>query len=141
MAQGKVYSGAWYGAYYGITNLSKYAYNRFNTGGYTGNWIGRDGKMAILDKKEIVLNEKDTENFLSAINVVRDISKTIDLNAANASNSFAKLFAAAGIKTPQGQLQQEVHITAEFPNVSDKNEILEAFDNVINLAAQYSGRK
>lgn len=141
MAQGKVYSGAWYGAYYGITNLSKYAYSRFNTGGYTGNWIGRDGKMAILDKKEIVLNEKDTENFLSAINVVRDISKTIDLNAANASNSFAKLFAAAGIKTPQGQLQQEVHITAEFPNVSDKNEILEAFDNVINLAAQYSGRK
>ena len=73
--------------------------------------------------------------------LVRDISKTIDLNAANASNSFTKLFAAAGIKTPQGQLQQEVHITAEFPNVSDKNEILEAFDNVINLAAQYSGRK
>ena len=141
MAEGKVNSGAWSGAYYGITNLSRYAYSRFNTGGYTGNWIGKDGKMAILDKKEIVLNEKDTENFLSAVNVVRDISKTIDLNAANASNSFAKLFAAAGIKTAQGQLQQEVRITAEFPNVSDKNEILEAFDNVINLAAQYSGRK
>lgn len=139
MAEGKVFSGAWEGAYYGIksSDLKKY---RFNTGGYTGNWIGRDGKMAILDKKEIVLNEKDTENFLSAINVVRDISKTIDLNASNASNSFAKLFAAAGIRSTQGTLQQEVHITAEFPNATDKNEILEAFDNVINLASQYSNR-
>ena len=37
-------------------------------------------------------------------------------------------------------IEQEVHITAEFPNATDKNEILEAFDNVINLAAQYAQR-
>jgi hypothetical protein len=38
-------------------------------------------------------------------------------------------------------LEQNVHITAEFPNATDKHEILEAFDNVINLAAQYANRK
>jgi hypothetical protein len=36
----------------------------FDTGGYTGDWGGAYGKMALLHKKELVLNEGDTENFL-----------------------------------------------------------------------------
>ena len=38
-------------------------------------------------------------------------------------------------------LQQEVHITAEFPNATDHNEIEEAFRNLTNLASQYANRK
>jgi hypothetical protein len=38
-------------------------------------------------------------------------------------------------------LEQRVHITAEFPNVQDKNEIQEAFNNLINTASQYANRK
>lgn len=141
-AEGKVFSGAWEGAYYGLTSkdMPKYAYNRFNTGGYTGYWPGDTGKLAFLDSKEIVLNKDDTANFLSAVDIVRDIAKTIDLTASSASNSFSKLFAAAGIKTAATTLEQQVHITAEFPNATDKNEILDAFDNVINLATQYANR-
>lgn len=141
-AEGKVFSGAWEGAYYGLTSkdIPKYAYNRFNTGGYTGYWPGDTGKLAFLDSKEIVLNKDDTANFLSAVDIVRDIAKTIDLTASSASNSFSKLFAAAGIKTAATTLEQQVHITAEFPNATDKNEILDAFDNVINLATQYANR-
>lgn len=141
-AEGKVFSGAWEGAYYGLTSkdMPRYAYNRFNTGGYTGYWPGDTGKLAFLDSKEIVLNKDDTSNFLSAVDIVRDIAKTIDLTASSASNSFSKLFAAAGIKTAATTLEQEVHITAEFPNATDKNEILDAFDNVINLATQYANR-
>lgn len=141
-AEGKVFSGAWEGAYYGLTSkdMPKYAYNRFNTGGYTGYWPGDTGKLAFLDSKEIVLNKDDTANFLSAVDIVRDIAKTIDLTASSASNSFSRLFAAAGIKTAASTLEQEVHITAEFPNATDKNEILDAFDNVINLATQYANR-
>ena len=37
-------------------------------------------------------------------------------------------------------LQQEVHITAEFPNVSDRNEIEEAFKTLVNEASQYANR-
>lgn len=141
-AEGKVFSGAWEGAYYGLTSkdMPKYAYNRFNTGGYTGYWPGNTGKLAFLDSKEIVLNKDDTANFLSAVDIVRDIAKTIDLTASSASNSFSRLFAAAGIKTASNTLEQEVHITAEFPNATNKNEILDAFDNVINLATQYANR-
>ena len=141
-AEGKVFSGAWEGAYYGLTSkdMPKYAYNRFNTGGYTGYWPGNTGKLAFLDSKEIVLNKDDTANFLSAVDIVRDIAKTIDLTASSASNSFSRLFAAAGIKTAANTLEQEVHITAEFPNATNKNEILDAFDNVINLATQYANR-
>lgn len=141
-AEGKVFSGAWEGAYYGLTSkdLPRYAYNRFNTGGYTGYWPGNTGKLAFLDSKEIVLNKDDTSNFLSAVDIVRDIAKTIDLTASSTSSSFSRLFAAAGIKTAANTLEQEVHITAEFPNATNKNEILDAFDNVINLATQYANR-
>ena len=45
----------------------------FDTGGYTGEW-GPEGRLAMLHQKEIVLNAHDTENFLAAIGIVRDIS-------------------------------------------------------------------
>jgi len=32
-------------------------------------------------------------------------------------------------------LQQEVHITAEFPNATDRDEIMAAFDNLVNVAS------
>jgi hypothetical protein len=35
----------------------------------------------MLHQKEIVLNAHDTENFLAAINIVRDISDQIEKNA------------------------------------------------------------
>jgi hypothetical protein len=53
----------------------------FDTGGYTGEWDS-SGRLAMLHQKEIVLNAHDTENFLSAINIVRDIASMIDLRAA-----------------------------------------------------------
>ena len=38
-------------------------------------------------------------------------------------------------------LDQNVHIDASFPNVTDHNEIEVAFDNLINKATQYANRK
>jgi hypothetical protein len=37
----------------------------------------------MLHQKEIVLNADDTANFLNAIEIVRDIARVIDLNAAS----------------------------------------------------------
>ena len=34
----------------------------YDTGGYTGNWNSSDGKLALLHKKELVLNKDDTKN-------------------------------------------------------------------------------
>ncbi len=46
----------------------------FDTGGYTGEW-GKEGKLALLHEKELVLNQKDTKNFLEALDISREIQK------------------------------------------------------------------
>ena len=39
------------------------------------------------------------------------------------------------------QLEQNVHIEASFPNVTQSSEIEMAFDNLVNKASQYANRK
>lgn len=48
------------------------------TGGYTGAW-GSEGRIALLHEKELVLNASDTSNFLKALDIMREITKSIDL--------------------------------------------------------------
>lgn len=119
--------------------LKKYHYSKFFTGGYTGNWAGPEGKMAMLHQKELVLNAKDTENMLNIVSMVREISKIIDINAISAGNGF-KATSIPNVASANSNIDQNVHITAEFPNATNRNEILAAFDNVINLASQYAHR-
>ena len=115
-------------------------FSSFDTGGYTGSWNSSEGKLAMLHSKELVLNSSDTANILSAVDLIRSISSGIDLNALCAAGGILGNLTAGSVSSNEETLEQQVHITAEFPNVSDKNEILEAFDNVINLAAQYAQR-
>ena len=120
--------------------LNPYTYKKFafDTGGYTGDW-GEEGRWALLHSKEIVLNKDDTANLLSAVDMIRQISKAIDLNAyssAGYGNSIIKAGSGMG-----GTLEQNVHITAEFPNATNREEIYSAFTDIINLASQYANRK
>ena len=119
--------------------MRQFYYGSFDTGGYTGEW-GLDGKLALLHEKELVLNADDTTNFLKAIDIVRQISDMIDLNALSSAGGLSSLFAATASSSSQS-LQQEVHITAEFPNATDKDQISEAFSDLVNLASQYANRK
>jgi len=48
----------------------------------------------MLHQKEIVLNAHDTENFLAAINIVRDVASLIDLRAAAQQSALAMLATA-----------------------------------------------
>ena len=112
---------------------------KFDTGGYTGSW-GSEGKMAMLHEKEIVLNRDDTSNLLSAVGMIRQIAEIIDLNAYSSAGFGSNLINS--MNTAQaGTLEQVVHITAEFPNAVDKNEIYAAFGEIVNLASQYANRK
>lgn len=120
--------------------LKSYYYGAFDTGGYTGEW-GPDGKFAMLHEKELVLNKSDTSNILSAVDMIRTISNTIDLNAMSASQGLTSLLGAGRIGEHKESLEQNVTIHAEFPGVSDRNEIQEAFNNLINAASQYANRK
>ena len=112
----------------------------YDTGGYTGSW-GKSGKMAMLHEKELVLNADDTSNFLAALKITRTLLDTIDLNAKQASLGLGQLTAST-IKDEKSQiLEQQVTITAEFPNVNDHNEIEEALNSLVNRASQYANRK
>ena len=129
-------SGAWQN--YSYNTLRKM---KFDTGGYTGNWNSLEGRLALLHEKELVLNQEDTSNILATVGMIREISRAIDLNALSASSIMGSLFNAPAVpNNTESIMQQEVHITAEFPNATDRDEIIDAFDNLINLASQYAGK-
>lgn len=110
---------------------------KYDTGGYTGEW-GKDGRLALLHQKELVLNASDTANMLDIVNVVRDIVRQID---AQALYSHGRRFDLPRIETRAETLEQNVHIEASFPNATSHQEIEQAFDNLINLASQYVNKK
>jgi hypothetical protein len=121
-----------------IHGKTKWTYlTPFDTGGYTGSW-GKEGKVAMLHEKEIVLNKEDTANLLSAVDMIRQIAKVIDLNAYS-SAGFGSSILTAGSGSA-GQFEQNVHITAEFPNATNREEIYAAFNDIVNLASQYANR-
>ena len=111
-----------------------------DTGMYTGEWpdgsTRRNGRLAWLHQKELVLNAHDTENFLDAMEIVRQLD-----NLTNWMANGLGTLAPSVIETEGQDLNQNVTITAEFPNATDRNEIEAAFDNLVNLASQYANRK
>ena len=117
---------------------SKYSMAAFDTGGYTGRW-GESGKLAMLHEKELVLNATDTENILQSVQILRSLSAALDANARYAS--YTGNLTPSSVGSTDGTLQQEVHIEASFPGVTDHNEIELALDNLINSASQYANRK
>lgn len=117
---------------------SRYSVAAFDSGGYTGRW-GESGKLAMLHEKELVLNATDTENILQSVHILRSLSAALDANARYAS--YTGNLAPSSVGSTDGTLQQEVHIEASFPGVTDHNEIELALDNLINSASQYANRK
>ena len=129
------------------TNLTKKLANkdsnarvlRFASGGYTGSWNGEQGKLALLDKKELVLNQHDTQNLLSSVDIIRRVVDQIDLQTMASTISRLTSTTIGNIDN-SSSIDQNVVISADFPNVSSRDEIEAAFDNLINRAAQYSYR-
>ena len=107
----------------------------FATGGladFTGPaWL--DGTKT---NPELVLNAEDTKNILNTAQILR----TLDIQATLASQGLGHLLLPT-FKDLNSDLNQNVQITAEFPNATDHNEIEEAFTNLINKASQYANRK
>lgn len=115
-------------------DLSNYHYSAFETGGYTGDWVGGDGKWAVLHSKELVLNASDTANMLDAVNIVRGI---VD-KAANLGIKLSDYGANTGSAGYSESIEQSVHIDAQFPNVTNSEEIQDAFNDLMNMASQYA---
>jgi hypothetical protein len=95
-----------------------------------------------------MLNASDTKNILSTIEIMHELSSqafahlidTLYTSAMSMASGFS-LMQAGSINSNKETLDQNVTIHAEFPNATDKNEIEEAFNDLINLASQYANRK
>lgn len=115
----------------------------FDTGGYTGAW-GKEGKIAMLHEKELVLNKSDTKNMLDTVGIVRQlgtslsaIKSTLGDRLTQYTDRFNNNISGMEVsKTTSQKLDQNVKIEANFPNVKNANEIETAFNNLVNLASQ-----
>ena len=99
---------------------------------------------------ELVLNADDTRNMLETVKVVRQLdANTLSLLVTSLETSVNSMMAfmgssyhAFGVSGAAAQtLDQNVQITAEFPNVTNHNEIEEAFNSLVNRAAQFAKQK
>ena len=104
------------------------------TGMYTGAW-GPEGKLAVLHEKELVLNKQDTENILSAVDLVRSLGNSM-INTMAFMSSGYDMSAAAWELAKEMIIEQTVNITAEFPNASERAEIEAAFEELLGMATQ-----
>ena len=113
----------------------------FDTGGATGSWGDASGRLAFLHQKELVLNETDTENILRAVQAVRMMTSIFNGAAVGDINSLMSSSNGllSGINTTE-QLDQNVHIEANFPNVTQHTEIEQAFNNLVNMASMRASR-
>lgn len=114
----------------------------FKTGGYTGSW-GSQGRLAIIHEKELILNQDDTD---SLVNIIREYgkltSKNNSMDILNYSfndiiSKFKSIINKINLNDQQSVAAQQVSIEASFPNVSVASEIEDAFNDLLNRAAQY----
>jgi TP901 family phage tail tape measure protein len=117
-------------------------YERYASGGYTGSWSDntgeeKNGKLAILHQKELVLNSTDTENILAAVETVREFATS--LKTGLFAQTVSEILGTAQAQQTIGQdVEQSVHITAEFPNANSAADIEEALLSLNDRAIQYA---
>lgn len=116
---------------------------KFDTGGYTGDWGSKDGKIAMLHEKELVLNAKDTENILAAVALMRQTvaAQFGSINGSLLGATSGISSAAQAFSTSSQVVDQNVKIEASFPGVSVAQEIEDALNSLITQAAQYNIKK
>ncbi len=129
---------------YGSDKFSSYSLIGYDTGGYTGSWSdgnsdAKNGKLAYLHQKELVLNAADTENILKAVDIVRQMVQTLKSSAV--ADTFSNIANSISAQPSGETVEQNVHITAEFPAANSAAEIESALLSLNERAIQYSFRK
>ena len=116
---------------------------------YTGDFD--NGRLAVLHEKELVLNQEDTKNILDAVHIVRnmkdnlfsDLAEQLDKEGFAAMALLSQRMGSIGLPaSANSTLDQYVTIEhVSFPGVTSSREIEEAFENLVNDAAQWARRR
>lgn len=120
--------------------FSSYNLVGYDTGGYTGDWGDSSGKLALLHTKELVLNQGDTDNILQAVQAVRTMTSELKTDGINKIVDFFSQ-QSGKVGTSSDTVEQEVHITATFPNATSVEDIREAILGLSGQVVQYAHRK
>ena len=73
---------------------------------------------------------------------ISTILQNIGLNVQTIVSYLSNLIPSSlGVDRIAQEFMQQVSINADFPNVTDSNEIMEAFEMMENEASQYASRK
>lgn len=151
----------WSGSATDLVNYDSMSYSSYNllgydTGGYTGTWSetegldsdAKNGKLAILHQKELVLNETDTANILKAVEYVREMAQEMSSNGimadlADRYNAWSTKVSEIqqSLAVQNGNIDQTVNVNAEFPNATSAEEIKTALNDLANAAIQYTGKR
>lgn len=126
-------------------DYSRSQLKHYDTGGYTGDW-GSDGRLAVLHQKELVLNQEDTKNMLTAVQSIRELAPSmiaemrarISSTAAASQSLFGSRYSGMrpAFDRKATELTQSVQINADFPGVRDAIEIKEALESLVQTSAQ-----
>ena len=135
--------------------LTKSQLSGYDTGGYTGDWAGGDGRLALLHSKELVLNKDDTENILDAVQILRQfatkdlaqlvgdaISHGLSSLIGKALNFDSNNYDTTQVNNNTNEEQNvTINVEAVFPHANDIDEIREAILSLPNYASQFKMRK
>lgn len=104
----------------------------FRDGGYTGDWSGDEGRIALLHKKENILNEEQTLHIFNAVKSIEDAKRI------SVSNNF-------GINKEKEKTVQEVkheyNLTVEVENLySDKKQLDIVSEQIMDNIKRTRGR-
>ena len=127
-----------------LDSVKQYKLNGFKSGGYTGKW-GNEGKLAVLHEKELVLNASDTQNILSAVELLRALPFTaLAQSIVDSSSNIAASFRSgannmSGIdgQTTNNETKSMV-VNADFSGVRSADEIYQALLELENYGLQNS---
>lgn len=91
----------------------------------------------MLHQKELVLNANDTKNILQAINVMREITTSLNGRFNTLISSNGSKLLSSGLNNT---IEQRVEIQASFPNATDAEDIKQALIDLSDKAYQYAHR-
>lgn len=107
----------------------------FDTGGYTGDWAGNEGRLGVLHKKEIILNEKQTEHIMNATQAMAKINANVPAVGAVSTIPSPVQQTSTTEKTEHNEYNIEVNIKGN----ADKKVANTVADQIVNEMKRTKG--
>ncbi|MGG4105144.1 phage tail tape measure protein [Paenibacillus lautus] len=105
------------------------------TGGYTGDWSGDGGRLAVLHKKELVLNEDQTKHILDTARIMEKVKSITP--TASLLNNVPKATSHPAI--PNTSEHNEYNIEVNVNGNADKKVADTVADQIVNKIKRTKG--